>query len=228
LGNPVSSTIQFKLLRLEAQEPKNTNGKMQLTRDFYNRNTLQVARDLIGMRLVRNLDPGRVVGVIVEVEAYRGEEDQGCHARAGLTPRTRIMYGEPGHAYIYFTYGMHWMLNFVTEEKGFPAAVLIRAIALQEGEKFVAMRRRNRPPERWTDGPAKICQALDIDGRLNGCDLCSETAPILVENPRGKVDIELNVTTGPRVGLNNVPEPWKSIPWRFVGKNPFPAQKSKR
>jgi DNA-3-methyladenine glycosylase len=192
---------------------------MQLMRDFYNRNTLQVARDLIGMRLVRKLDQERLAGVIIEVEAYRGEEDLGCHARAGITPRTKIMYGEPGHAYIYFTYGMHWMLNIVTEEQGFPAAVLIRAIALEEGEEFVARQRKKQPPERWTDGPAKICQAFDIDNRLNGCDLCNQNAPILVESHQGGPVMDLNVTNGPRVGLNNVPEPWKSIPWRFLAAN---------
>ena len=165
---------------------------------------------------MRNLGHSRVSGMIVEVEAYRGEEDQGCHARAGLTPRTKIMYSEPGHAYIYFTYGMHWMLNFVTEEEGYPAAVLIRAIALQEGEDFVAARRKGQPRQHWTDGPAKICRALDIDGRLNGSDLCVENAPILVEGVKGEAKMDLNVTTGPRVGLNNVPEPWKSISWRFV------------
>lgn len=185
----------------------------RLERDFFTRQTTQVARDLLGTRLVRLEGNQRLAGIIVETEAYRGEEDQGCHARAGLTPRTRIMYGPPGHAYIYFTYGMHWMLNFVTEATGFPAAVLIRAVIPQEGVETIAIRRGNQPPHLWTNGPAKLCQAFNIHGELNGIDLCNGAAQIFVET--GKPIPDSNVTIGPRVGLNNVPEPWKSIPWRY-------------
>ncbi|MGB9674338.1 MAG: DNA-3-methyladenine glycosylase [Anaerolineales bacterium] len=189
----------------------------RLERGFFNRLTLDVARDLIGMRLVR-LDEGqRISGIIIEAEAYRGEEDLGCHARAGLTPRTKVMYGAPGHAYVYFTYGMHWLLNFVTEEEGFPAAVLIRAIELEEGAQLVAQRRNHQPAQLWTNGPAKLCQALGIDGSLNGYDLCQPDALLFVESyPNWKPIRELSVTSSPRVGLYNVPEPWRSIPWRFV------------
>jgi DNA-3-methyladenine glycosylase len=98
-----------------------------LTHEFYNRPTLTVARELLGARLVRLLDGVRLAGVITETEAYVGEADLGCHAKAGRTPRTTVMYGPPGRAYVYFTYGMHWLLNAVTEAEGFPAAVLIRA-----------------------------------------------------------------------------------------------------
>ena len=166
------------------------------------------------MRLVRLAGGQRLAGVILETEAYRGEEDQGCHARAGLTPRTRVMYGPAGHAYVYFTYGMHWMLNFVTESEGFPAAVLIRAILPTEGLDAIAGRRDGQPFERWTDGPAKLCQALDIDGQHHGLDLCAPQAVIFVE--RGEPVPDAAVTIGPRVGLNNVPEPWKSVPWRYL------------
>jgi DNA-3-methyladenine glycosylase len=189
---------------------------MQLQRDFYERNTLLVARELIGMRLVRLMDNVRLAGIIVEAEAYRGEEDLGCHAKAGYTSRTSVMYGPAGHAYVYFTYGKHWMLNFVTEQPGFPAAVLIRAIEMEEGREFVARRRNRQPFERWTDGPAKLCQALGIDGNLNGHDLCAQDATIFVESNHGNPIFALSVTTSPRVGLNNVPEPWKSIPWRYL------------
>lgn len=188
---------------------------MQLHREFYNQNTISIARNLIGMRLVRIHDKLRMAGIIVETEAYRGEDDLGCHAKAGYTPRTSVMYGPPGHAYIYFTYGMHWMLNFVTEEAGFPAAVLIRGIVIEEGGELVAQRRGHQPFERWTDGPAKLCRALAIDGRLNGCDLCASKAEIFVESNQSKPIFDLTVTTSPRVGLNSVPEPWKSLPWRF-------------
>lgn len=186
----------------------------RLERDFFNRSTPQVARELLGMRLVRLNRGQRVSGLILEVEAYHGEEDQGCHARAGLTPRTMVMYGSPGHAYIYFTYGMHWMLNFVTERKGFPAAVLIRAVQPLEGLEFIALRREPQPVKHWTDGPAKLCQAFAIDGDLNGLDICVPQAQIFVE--MGDPIPDSGVTIGPRVGLNNVPEPWKSIPWRFL------------
>lgn len=185
----------------------------QLERPFFSRSTLQVARELLGMRLVRQERDVRLVGVISEVEAYRGEEDQGCHARAGRTPRTRVMYGPPGHAYVYFTYGMHWMLNFVTEAEGYPAAVLIRAILPVEGLDVIAARRDGQPFAHWTDGPAKLCQALGIDGRHNGLDLCAPQSEIFVQV--GESIPDSAVTIGPRVGLNNVPEPWKSIAWRF-------------
>jgi DNA-3-methyladenine glycosylase len=182
-------------------------------RKFYENNTLEVARGLLGRRLVR-LDEGqRLAGLIIETEAYRGESDLGCHAKAGLTPRTQVMYGPPGHAYVYFTYGMHWMLNFVTEPQGFPAAVLIRAIFPTEGIPVIAARRSGRPRPQWTDGPGKLCQALAIDRRLNGADLLVPQAELFVEN--GIHIPDSSVTIGPRVGLNSVPEPWKSILWRF-------------
>lgn len=187
-----------------------------LPREFFSRPTLEVARDLLGARLVRVENGEHVGGIIVESEAYRGEEDQGCHAKAGRTPRTEVMYGPPGHAYVYFTYGMHWMLNFVCEDEGFPAAVLIRAIVPTEGIEIIASRRGNQPRKAWTDGPAKICQALNIDKDFNGVDLCAEDGHLFVE--KGVAVDEANVTNGPRVGLNNVPEPWKSIPWRFCAR----------
>jgi DNA-3-methyladenine glycosylase len=194
----------------------------RLPRAFFDRPTLQVARDLLGKQLVR-LDAGqRIAGTIVETEAYGGEEDLGCHCRAGRTQRTVVMYGQPGHAYVYFTYGMHWMLNFVTEAAGQPAAVLIRAILPTEGLEAIAIRRQPQRQENWTDGPAKLCQALDIDRRFNGADLCAlqgdpakyERDSLWVEN--GAPIPDENVTIGPRVGLTSVPEPWKSVPWRFL------------
>jgi len=185
----------------------------RLHRHFYDRPALQVARELLGTRLVRLEDGERTAGIIVEAEAYSGEEDLGCHASAGYTPRTRVMYGPPGHAYVYFTYGMHWMLNFVVEAEGFPAAVLIRAIEPTEGLERMAARRAGRRREEWTNGPGKICQALAINKALNGTDLCAPQAELFVEH--GKSIPDSSVTIGPRVGLYSVPEPWKSIPWRF-------------
>jgi len=119
------------------------------------------------------------------------------------------MFGPPGHAYVYFTYGMHWMLNAVTERQDFPAAVLLRAIRPLEGIEIISARRQGRD----TFGPAKLTQALGIDGTLNGIDLCSPASGLWIE-PGAPVP-ESAVLTGPRVGLYTVPEPWKSIPWRF-------------
>ncbi len=189
-------------------------GDGPLPRQFYARPTLQVARDLLGALLVRREEDGtRLAGMIIESEAYVGVEDLGCHARAGRTPRNAVMWGPPGHAYVYFTYGMHWMLNVVTEREGFPAAVLIRAIHPLEGLERIQARRGGRPPKSLTDGPAKLCQALAIDKTFNGFDLCQPNAPLTIE---AWIQVpDLLVTRGPRVGLNNVPEPWKSLPWRF-------------
>ena len=192
---------------------------LRLPRSFYTQPTLAVARQLLGCRLVRLEGDRCLSGYVTEVEAYRGEEDLGCHAKAGRTPRTQVMYGPAGHAYVYFTYGMHWMLNFVTEAEGFPAAVLLRGIYPTEGLEVIAARRKAQPPALWTDGPAKICQALDIDGTLNGVDLCASPAVLFVE--AGPPIPDSAVTTGPRVGLTSVPEPWKSIPWRFSVKSDF-------
>ncbi|GAB4522971.1 MAG: DNA-3-methyladenine glycosylase [Anaerolineales bacterium] len=187
---------------------------MQLRREFFARPTLQVARDLLGARLVRLTPDGtRISGVIVETEAYIGQDDLGCHARAGRTARTQVMFGLPGYAYVYFTYGMHWLFNCVTEPPGMPAAVLVRAIQPLEGIALIARRRAGRPPAQWTNGPAKLCQALGIDGACNGLDLCAPDARLFIES--GTPVPEERVTTGARVGLYTVPEPWKSIPWRF-------------
>jgi DNA-3-methyladenine glycosylase len=187
--------------------------RQSLPRSFFARPTLTVARALLGQRLVRREgDRSRLAGLIAETEAYIGPDDLGCHARAGRTQRNHSLWGPPGHAYVYFTYGMHWMLNFVTEQDGFPAAVLIRALLPVEGIERMR-RRRNRPDHELVDGPAKICQALAIDGRQDGLDLCLPASVLCVE-PAPPI-AEEDVTLGPRVGLNNVPEPWKSIAWRF-------------
>ena len=185
----------------------------RLPREFFDQPALQVARELLGARLVRLEAGERLAGLIVETEAYRGEEDLGCHCRHGRTQRTWVMYGPPGYSYVYFTYGMHWMLNFVVEGEGFPAAVLIRAIFPTEGLEKITARRGGVPREHWTDGPAKLCQALSIDRQLNAHDLCDPEACLFVESCPPVPD--QNVTIGPRVGLYTVPEPWKSIPWRF-------------
>ena len=186
---------------------------MIFPRDFYNRPTLKVARDLIGARLVRILDNMKLVGLITETEAYIGEDDLACHAKAGLTARTAPMYGPPGHAYVYFTYGHHWMLNAVTEREGFPAAVLIRAIQPIEGIEIMMERRKGRD----TLGPGKLTQALGITKSENQIDLTEANSILWVE--AGQFIPDKSVTIGPRVGLYTVSEPWKSMPWRFLMKS---------
>jgi DNA-3-methyladenine glycosylase len=185
-----------------------------LTPQFYDHPTQAVARQLLGMRLVRVLDGIRLAGIITETEAYVGEQDMGCHAKAGRTARTQVMYGPPGRAYVYFTYGMHWMLNAVTESEGFPAAVLIRAFQPTEGIEIIAANRKGRD----TDGPAKLTRALYIGKEFNTCNLCETSAGLWIE--MGEPIPDECVTIGPRVGLNTVPEPWKSKPWRFLAKLP--------
>ena len=114
-----------------------------LDRKFYKRNTLQVARALLGKKLVRQINGLELSGMIVETEAYCGEADSACHAHRGKTPRNAVMFGEPGHAYVYFTYGMHYMLNLVTEAKDNPCAVLIRSVVPHAGiEEMEARRKR--------------------------------------------------------------------------------------
>ena len=183
-----------------------------LPRSFYERSAVVVARALLGARLVRCLGGQRLAGIILETEAYQGEEDLACHARAGLTPRTQVMYGPAGHAYVYFTYGVHWMLNVVTEPEKTPAAVLIRGMQPVEGLEAIARLR----PAATTDGPAKLTQALAITGAQNGVDLCDPHGELWIE-PGEPVSDE-QVTVGPRVGIASVPEPWRSIPWRFLAR----------
>ena len=188
-------------------------GSSRLSRDFFERPTLEVARELIGKRLIRRENGRRVGGRIIETEAYVGTEDLGCHARSGRTRRNAVMWGRAGHAYVYFNYGMHWLLNFVTEDVGFPAAVLIRGIAPEEGIETIFARRAGRPRSQLTNGPAKLCLALDIDGSQNGLDLCTPSSSLRVEEAPPVPPEKIEQTA--RIGLNSVPEPWKSIPWRY-------------
>ncbi len=185
-----------------------------LPESFYRDEVTLVARRLLGKRLIRNLNGKRCGGVIVETEAYRGEEDQACHARVGKTQRNAMLYDRPGKAYVYFTYGMHWLVNAVAGEEGFPAAVLIRAILPQEGLDEMESRRKGRAQSEWCNGPAKLCQALCIDGGLNGIRLFEENGPLWIED--GLTIAEEKITCTPRIGLGSTPEPWKSMPWRFV------------
>jgi DNA-3-methyladenine glycosylase len=183
----------------------------RLSRDFFARGTLTVARELLGQRLVRVLDGERLSGRIVEVEAYIGEDDQASHARCGATRRNAPMYGPPGHAYVYFIYGMHYCLNAVTEREGYPAAVLIRALEPLEGLEEMQAQRGGRPDAQLTNGPARLCQALDIDRRFDGADLCAPDALLFIEEDISVPDEA--IATGPRIGVRG-DEVALNIPWR--------------
>ena len=183
----------------------------RLGRDFYRRSTLTVARELLGKRLARVVDGQRLSGLIVEVEAYIGEDDAACHAARGRTPRNEAMYGPPGHAYVYFIYGMHHCLNAVTEEEGFPAAVLIRAIDPMEGLEIMRRHRPGKPARELTNGPAKLCQALAIERAFNGVDLCTGQALFIEE---GRIVAEGEIGASPRIGIK-ADELARSVPWRF-------------
>jgi DNA-3-methyladenine glycosylase len=196
---------------------------MRFTRSFYTRPTRQLAQALLGCQVVRRWNGQRLSGLIVEAEAYIGETDLACHARFGRTLRNAVMYGRPGFAYVYFTYGMHWMLNVVSEEEHFPAAVLIRALEPQEGIDLMLLHRPVSRPIELCRGPAKLTQALRIDRALNGVDLCNRRSDLWIET--GVPVPARSVEHGPRVGLGNTPEPWKSKPWRYwVKDNPFVSQ----
>jgi DNA-3-methyladenine glycosylase len=191
-----------------------------LPRDFYARPTRPVARELLGCRLVRQLNGVRLSGIIVEAEAYIGESDLACHAKAGKTQRTAVMYGLAGFSYVYFTYGMHWMLNVVTEEQDFPAAVLLRAIEPVEGVEVMQQFRGGKDLKLVGKGPACLTQALGITRAENGLDLCTQDSGLWIEE--GETISSRRVAVSPRVGLGKTPEPWLSKPWRYsVADSPF-------
>jgi DNA-3-methyladenine glycosylase len=147
----------------------------------------------------------------VEVEAYIGEEDKACHAAPGRTARNAVMYGPPGHAYVYFIYGMHHCFNVVTEREGFPAAVLVRALEPLEGLDAMRAHRGGRGGIALTNGPAKLCYALGIDRALNGVNL--RTSVELWIEQDAAID-QGQVATGPRVGVHG-DERALTVAWRF-------------
>ena len=175
-----------------------------LPRSFYARPTLDVLRDLIGKVLVHEVRGRRAAGVIVEAEAYIGESDPACHAAPGPTRRNAPLYGPPGHAYIYLNYGIHWLVNAVTEADGFPAAVLIRALDPIEGVELMARRRGLRASAvrddaaraRLCRGPGNLTVALGITHAQNLADLCR--GPLRIED-RGIVPPAVSWT--PRIGI---------------------------
>jgi DNA-3-methyladenine glycosylase len=169
-----------------------------LPRRFYARPALDVARDLLGCSLSFRGPAGVMTGRIVEVEAYLGADDPASHAFRGPTPRNRSMFGPPGHAYVYFTYGMHYCVNVVTGIAGLPHAVLVRALQPTRGLKLWHAARPDLPLERIASGPGRVCRALGLDRSHDGLDL-TRSALTVHARPRGYEPGPIRA--GPRVGI---------------------------
>jgi DNA-3-methyladenine glycosylase len=182
----------------------------KLPRFFYEQDTVDVARQLLGKYLVRKHPQGSTVGRIVETEAYIGPHDLACHAAKGRTARTEVMFGPAGHAYVYFVYGIHYMLNLVTEAADHPAAVLIRALEPVDGIELMEARRATGNRRNLCSGPGKLCQAFAIDRSLNAADLCGDIIHI---EDRGEPIPKF--LARPRVGVDYAGK-WKDKPFRFL------------
>ena len=193
---------------------------------FYARQTELVARELLGAVLECTVNGTRCRGRIVETEAYTGEEDLACHAAAGRTARTEVLYGPAGRAYVYFIYGMHWCVNAVTRRAGMPSAVLIRAVEPLEGIEAMRRRRQGRPDRELTNGPGKLCEAFGIAGpRHHGESLISSPLRILAGERVPDADVEVT----PRIGISRAaadPLRWIVRSSAFVsGKRPRPDER---
>jgi DNA-3-methyladenine glycosylase len=204
-----------------------------LPRSFYARDVLEVAHDVIGAVLVHETPEGTVAGRIVEAEAYRGPEDKAAHSFGGRrTARTEAMFGPPGHAYVFFVYGMHFHFNLVTGAVGEPHAVLIRAVEPLLGRELMAERRGLQESRReLSNGPGKLCRAFAIDRAQYGADLCR--GPLHLRRGRNLAAPE--VRTSKRIGVDYA-GPWSERLWRFFdATNPYvsplrsgPAKGTKR
>ena len=180
-------------------------GLEKLPRSFYDRDTVEVALALLGKHLVHVVHGRRRVGRIVEVEAYLGPHDLAAHSARGLTPRTKVMFGPPGHAYVYLIYGMHWCMNCVTQAEGHASAVLLRALEPVENL------------EGRTQGPGLLCKAMGVTGALHGEDLTGKR--LFVERPAAEPPIK--VVRRPRIGVDYAGH-WARRLLRFYVKgNPF-------
>jgi len=202
-----------------------------IPRDFFARPSVEVAPDLLGCVLEHETADGLVAVELTEVEAYAGRSDPASHAYRGKTQRNAVMFGPPGHAYVYFTYGMHFCVNMVClGEQGSASAVLLRAGAIIAGEDLARARRTRGPipegpvsegpvsegrarlaPRDLARGPARLCQALGIDRSLDGADVCVAVSPLRVRAGAGNPARSGRIVTGPRVGVSSAAE----IPWRF-------------
>ena len=183
-------------------ESRCTQRVSTLPRQFYARRTLVVARDLLGMHLVHDDKGTRRVGRIVEVEAYQGPEDLAAHSARGKTARNEVMFGPPGHAYVYFIYGFWYCMNVVVQEEGVPHAVLIRALEPVEG----------LTEKTW--GPGLLCRAMNIDRSLNGTDLLG--TKLWLERPTKRRRVRIARAT--RIGVDYAGD-WAKKPWRFFDRD---------
>jgi DNA-3-methyladenine glycosylase len=187
-----------------------------LPREFFARPSVEVAPELLGCVLEHETPAGLVAVELTEVEAYAGRSDPASHAYRGKTARNVVMFGPPGHAYVYFTYGMHFCVNMVClGEEGSASAVLLRAGAVIAGEEL-ARARRSRGTARIATrdlarGPARLCQALGIDRSQDGADVIADQSPLRIRAGTGNPARSGTIVTGPRVGVSSATE----IPWRF-------------
>lgn len=182
-----------------------------LSRPFFNQPTLQVAKELLGKIIVRRYNGQILRARIVETEAYIGTDDSACHCAKGRTPRTEVMFGEAGHAYVYLVYGIHNMFNIVTETENFPSAVLIRAIEPLDGiEQMRQLRGKHR--QNLGKGPARLCQALAIDRNFNAWDLTRGDTLWLADAPPIPI---AEIRTGKRIGIGYANSVDQNALWRF-------------
>ena len=201
----------------------------RLPREFFDRPSTEVAPELLGCVLWHDSPAGLVAVRLVEVEAYQGPDDPASHAYRGLTPRNGVMFGPPGYAYVYFTYGMHFCVNLVCQPAGRPEAVLIRAGQVVAGADLAGLRRRGRTADPASDlavagadggrrirevdlarGPGRLCQALAIDRAQDGADVCGPDSPLGVGPPQTAIGHD-QICTGPRVGISQATD----RPWRY-------------
>jgi len=196
---------------------------MRLTREFYARETLQVAEELLGKILVHEVNGVKLRGKIVETEAYIGSIDKACHAYGGKkTPRLMTLYGRPGIAYVYFIYGLYHCFNVITKEEGCPEGVLIRAIEPIEGVDVMSRLRFDKAHDELTktqfknltSGPSKLCIAMNIDKENDKQDLC--TSELYIDNPLEKEKVE--IIKAKRIGIDYAEEA-RDFLWRFYIKN---------
>ncbi|REF01201.1 DNA-3-methyladenine glycosylase [Thermomonospora umbrina] len=180
-----------------------------LARDFFDRPVEEVAPALLGQVFAHRTEQGEVSLRLTEVEAYAGPLDPASHSYRGRTPRNAVMWGPPGHAYVYFTYGMHYCVNLVCGPEDTASAVLLRAGEIVDGRDVAVARRPRSSPRDLARGPARLCQALGIAREQNGLDVCAADSPlrILAGEPARPTDFR----TGPRVGVNAA----QNVPWRF-------------
>ena len=173
-----------------------------LNYNFYKRNTSIVAKELLGKILVKTKYNKTIGGVIVETEAYYGMDDPASHASRGLTPRAKIMFGRPGIAYVYLCYGMYYLLNVVTETKGNPGAVLIRAVEPIYGINIMAGKRGIKEKEKLANGPGKLTIALGVNSSDNGKDFTKIKSKLCIYNNK-ILNRDINISVSKRIGITN-------------------------